>query len=318
MPYTFSREDKTERRSRIVQMNIDVLLINLRESTDRLRFQEQQFARLGIPLKRLEAVQASSTAENIYADVVCDWQRPTSRGELACFLSHRLAWQSVVDSGRCALIVEDDVLLSDNLVSVISQLQDCNEPVSLNLETCEVRKVVGRKAECASLPSGYRIRPIYFDCGGSAAYVVTPRAAQLYLEHSKRCIGVVDAYMNRLKYVKRMQIEPALAVQMKLLHKSLDRRLVGAARTTLGQRPLNIPTNLREFWKFCRMKLRRFDANVQKLAVRSRTLGHASKSRVPLCPTIAQNTALFNEWARSKPGGETRVAEERKGRTVPA
>src|SRR4051794_12383587 len=103
-------------------MNADVLLINLRQSSDRLRFQEQQFARLGIPFERLDAVEANSIAEGVYADVVCAWQRPISRGELGCFLSHRVAWQRVVDSGRSALVVEDDVLLSDNLVTVLSQL----------------------------------------------------------------------------------------------------------------------------------------------------------------------------------------------------
>src|SRR4051812_1789277 len=94
MPYTLSPESKLGWLSRSVQMNVDVLLINLRESTDRLRFQEQQFARLGVSFKRLDAVQASSIAKDVYADVVCAWQRPISRGELACFLSHRLAWKS--------------------------------------------------------------------------------------------------------------------------------------------------------------------------------------------------------------------------------
>jgi glycosyl transferase, family 25 len=281
-------------------MNVDVLLINLRQSSDRLHFQEQQFARLGIPFKRLDALEASFIAEDVYADVVCAWQRPISRGELSCFLSHRVAWRRVVDSGRSALVVEDDVLLSDNLVPVLSQLDCPDEPMAFNIETCNSRKVVDRKADGAALPLDYRIRPIYFDCGGSAAYVVTPSAAQLYLDHSKRCIGLVDAYMNRLKYVKRMQIEPALAVQMKLLHKSLDQELASAARTTLGQRPINRPADLAAFWEFCRMKLRRLDANMHKSAVRCRTLSHATKSCIPFCPTIAKNSDLFNKWARSK------------------
>ena len=71
-------------------MNVDALLINLLQSSDRLRFQEQQFARLGIPFKRLDAVEASSMDEDVYADVVYAWQRAISRGELACFLSHRV------------------------------------------------------------------------------------------------------------------------------------------------------------------------------------------------------------------------------------
>jgi glycosyl transferase family 25 len=280
-------------------MNADVLLINLRQSSDRLRFQEQQFARLGIPFERLDAVEASSIAEDVYADVVCAWQRPISRGELGCFLSHRVAWQRVVDSEHSALVVEDDVLLSDNLVTVLSQLEFPDEPVAFSIETCYARKVVDRKSDIASLPLGYGIRPIYFDCGGSAAYIVTPSAAQLYLDHSKRCIGLVDSYMNRLKCVKRMQIEPALAVQMVVLHNLPEQKLADAARTTLGQRPTNRPADLAAYWEFCRMKLRRLRANMHKSAVRCRTLGHATKSCVPFCPTIAKNADLFNQWARS-------------------
>ena len=41
-------------------MDVDVLLINLRQSSDRLRFQEQQFERLGIQFERLDAVEAGS------------------------------------------------------------------------------------------------------------------------------------------------------------------------------------------------------------------------------------------------------------------
>ncbi|MFL9964196.1 glycosyltransferase family 25 protein [Paraburkholderia sediminicola] len=37
--------------------------------------------------------------------------RPLTRGELGCFMSHRSAWRKIAESGRSAVVIEDDALL---------------------------------------------------------------------------------------------------------------------------------------------------------------------------------------------------------------
>src|ERR1700756_754850 len=37
--------------------------------------------------------------------------RPLTRGELGCFMSHRSVWRKIAESGRSAVVIEDDALL---------------------------------------------------------------------------------------------------------------------------------------------------------------------------------------------------------------
>src|SRR3954447_6956403 len=110
-------------------MKVHVLLINLQQSSVRLQFQRQQFARLGISYERLEAVETNDIADDLYAELECGWQRPISRGEVACFFSHRMAWQRAIDLGVPVLVLEDDVLLSNKLLPVLSQLVNQEQPI---------------------------------------------------------------------------------------------------------------------------------------------------------------------------------------------
>ena len=72
-----------------------ILIINLEHSTERLAQQQQQFDRLGLLFERLPAVSLHDFNDEEYNRLAFSGQRPLKKAELACFLSHKKAWEYV-------------------------------------------------------------------------------------------------------------------------------------------------------------------------------------------------------------------------------
>ena len=81
-------------------MHPEILLINLDRSVDRL----------GLPFVRQRGSTPQDIDDRRYRELAWRRQRPMSRAEVACLLSHARAWRHVADSGRPALAVPDDCL----------------------------------------------------------------------------------------------------------------------------------------------------------------------------------------------------------------
>ena len=91
-------------------------IIHLKRATDRRRQAEAFAASLPMPAELLEAVDgkamsAAALQQRARRDLHSPrYPFPLANGEIACFLSHRRAWQAIVDSDCDAgLIAEDDV-----------------------------------------------------------------------------------------------------------------------------------------------------------------------------------------------------------------
>ncbi|MEQ1943904.1 glycosyltransferase family 25 protein [Mesorhizobium sp. VNQ89] len=83
------------------------LYINLDRSPERRQWMEQQAASLGLALERIAAVDGAAL-DGIPAKL--------SAGALACFHSHRMAWEIVANGDdRYVAIFEDDVHMSPDL-----------------------------------------------------------------------------------------------------------------------------------------------------------------------------------------------------------
>ena len=106
--------------------NYKVLVINLERSPERLAGIKSQLDALGIGFERIEAVDGKKLSnEEIEraapARIVSrTYHRTLSRGEVACGLSHRRAWQKIVDDRLdFAIVLEDDAGILENFVDVI-------------------------------------------------------------------------------------------------------------------------------------------------------------------------------------------------------
>jgi len=92
-----------------------IYLINLGRRPDRLAAMTARAEGLGLVLERVEAVDATA----VEPDALTRWFEDGGplgeipRGDKACLLSHRLAWQKFLASGEAhAAFLEDDVVLS--------------------------------------------------------------------------------------------------------------------------------------------------------------------------------------------------------------
>ena len=114
-------------------MALPVLVINRAQDTRRLaRFADSARA-VGTTFERIEAVDGHAPgALAPFADLIGDafWGEPHAKpGAIGCFLSHRRAWQAVVDRGLPhALICEDDAVLYRTPSGLESHLNDSARP----------------------------------------------------------------------------------------------------------------------------------------------------------------------------------------------
>ncbi|MEO1493257.1 MAG: FkbM family methyltransferase [Pseudomonadota bacterium] len=111
-------------------MAVPVLCINRTVDRDRWAHFLQAAETLGITPIRIPAVDAHSAAfaAPLYADLIAEhfWGEPDIKpGALGCFLSHRRAWQHVLENDLDhALICEDDVRLTAIAETVLSDVID--------------------------------------------------------------------------------------------------------------------------------------------------------------------------------------------------
>ena len=91
-----------------------IFVINLDRRTDRLALMSARLENLGLKWERVAAIDS----ENPTLDVQVDWHKhryytqmlPLRKAPIACYFSHRLVWQRMVDESiEQALILEDDV-----------------------------------------------------------------------------------------------------------------------------------------------------------------------------------------------------------------
>jgi glycosyl transferase, family 25 len=103
-------------------------VINLPRSTDRREHVVTQMAQLGIPYDFVDAVEGRAMSSQERAELVDEsavaehphWLTP---GTIGCTLSHRAAYQQILDSGdEVGFVVEDDIVLPPGTAELLDEL----------------------------------------------------------------------------------------------------------------------------------------------------------------------------------------------------
>lgn len=192
---------------------MNALVINLKSSIDRLEFQKNQLDTLNIDYTIIEAVEASKLDENFYQEKSMSWERPLRRSELACCLSHVLAWKTVIKENKPYLILEDDAILHKDTPSALSALSKKGNYDCVNFETRNRKKIINKTK--IPLSEAYTLSKIIHNKSGAAAYLLWPSGAQiLYNYYKKNGAALADAILANCDHFKHFQIEPALAIQI--------------------------------------------------------------------------------------------------------
>lgn len=118
-----------------------------------------------------------------------------SKGEVGCFLSHRIAWQRCVDTQINTLILEDDFVLLPFAEKAIETALDHEEAWEI------LRLQAMGEVNCKKIATfqGFDLFHNYGDPLGTTAYIVKPRSAQILLEMSDTFIEPVDHFVENFK-----------------------------------------------------------------------------------------------------------------------
>jgi glycosyl transferase family 25 len=192
---------------------VQIFVINLPDAVKRRKLQKDQLTKLGLEYKILDATSVEDISEATYKKHYFDWQRPLRKTEVACYFSHRSAWDRVIKSQMPALILEDDAILSIFLPELLERLNGIKNADLINLENRGRKKFVSRSyvdIECNS-----KLLRLYQDRTGAAGYILWPSGANKLIQLEKNSgIGLADAHITACHALKAYQVEPSPIIQL--------------------------------------------------------------------------------------------------------
>ncbi|WP_411687170.1 glycosyltransferase family 25 protein [Acinetobacter indicus] len=196
---------------------MNVFVINLPQSKDRREFQVKQLECLKLEYTFLEAVSIHDISDAEYEEQGFGWQRPLKKVELACFLSHKKAWEMVSQSNTAALILEDDAILVADIQKILKELDasfNNHQPDLINLEVRSRKKIIGKMPVYSSKELKYNLFELFQERTGTGGYILFPTGAKKLLDKSKRVVpATADAFIFSTYELNAYQIEPAALIQ---------------------------------------------------------------------------------------------------------
>lgn len=199
---------------------MDCYLINLDRSKDRFQWIRRQTRAAGIALRRVSAVDGKTLS----AEEVGRWERVRhgrygmGPGEFGCFLSHRRAWEMVIERKEpWAFIAEDDIHFSAAAKRFIAAADWI--PADADIVKAETAKQrVWLSAAPIETAFGHRLHYLQSAHGGSAGYFVSRHAAQRLIAYTETFCSTLDQLLfnPQLGIAQRFriyQIDPAICIQ---------------------------------------------------------------------------------------------------------
>jgi glycosyl transferase, family 25 len=173
-------------------------LINLTRRPDRLAAMTRQAG--GVDLERVEAVDARTTEPG----ALDRWFAPGGplgeipKGDKACLLSHRLAWQQFLATpDRHAVFLEDDVRLSPGAPGLLAD--DSWIPAEAAVVKLEHYGPQGQRVLLRDLhpvQSGFQLGRMLSRHTGAAAYILSRGAAEILLAQTRFDLPVDHLLFN--------------------------------------------------------------------------------------------------------------------------
>ncbi len=192
---------------------MDILIISLTNAEERRNFQQEQLSKLGLDFRFLDATSTNNIDKTTYKQHYKDWQRPLKETEVACYYSHRHAWDSVIQSNQPALILEDDALLSRCTPALLKSLSTKKNVDLINLENRGRKKFVSKSSE--SIVCNSKLLRLYQDRTGAAGYILWPSGAKKLIQCEKRKgIALADAHITACNNLNVYQVEPSPIIQL--------------------------------------------------------------------------------------------------------
>jgi len=199
-----------------------IYLINLGRRPDRLAAMTVRVESLGLALERVEAVDAAAVEpgalERWFEEDGPLGEIP--RGDKACLLSHRLAWQKfLAGSDAHAVFLEDDVVLSRGAAEILTK--DSWIPAGTSVVKLEHYGPKGQRVLLTNLRAtrdGFKTGRMLSRHTGAAAYILSRPAAEMLLRQTRFDLPVDHLLFNPnnsalFARLAPLQLLPAIARQ---------------------------------------------------------------------------------------------------------
>lgn len=173
---------------------IRAVAINLARHSDRWAWVANNFRNADVEITRIDAIDATDPGATAFIERVTLPGSGLSRAEAACILSHRKAWQTLVDSTDDYLAVfEDDVHVSADMRQLLDRrlLRPGMDLVKLEIPTGKVS--YAHRASATLL--GRKLHRLISKAYSAGGYIVSRRCALRLLDLSERCSQPVDVIL---------------------------------------------------------------------------------------------------------------------------
>lgn len=188
-------------------------LINLDRAADRLAAFDRQARALGIALRRIRAVDARDLSAGVGR---------LTRAELACFLSHRLAWRAVLEGQEeWAFIAEDDLCFSAAAARFLADAAWI-PPMAQLIKAETTFSPLLRGFSPIARAHGHRVEELWSWHWGCAGYFLSRRGAERLLALGEVPAAPVDQLVfqpgpERYHDMPLLQLVPAICAQEMVL-----------------------------------------------------------------------------------------------------
>ena len=177
-----------------------IFVINLLRSPDRRRVIAGRLGELGLDHEFFPAADGAALTE----DDLVNYDRKARLkafgcdllpNELGCYLSHYRIFEKIIaENIPRALILEDDVEVSDDLPAILEALADA----PADWELVRVSGLRARKGRnIANIAPGYRVVRLLDVACGTQAYLLNRQGAEKLAAYGKKIIRQVDVMLDR-------------------------------------------------------------------------------------------------------------------------
>lgn len=196
---------------------IQAVVINLKRHRERLSWFMDNARKVNLPVERIDAVDVHDQSVQSQIDDFMQIESALSRVEVACFLSHRKAWEKLLESQAAYLAVfEDDVHLSQDMVNLLAPNLVPDGIGLIKLER-PLQKVACVQRSYAPF-LGRSLHRLLTTAYGAAGYIISRDCAGRALEVMETCRKPVDfllfsAESPLWKEITVLQVVPAPCIQ---------------------------------------------------------------------------------------------------------
>lgn len=137
-------------------------------------------------------------------------------GELGCLLSHRAAYQKIIDDNLdCALLLEDDARLHEDTKAVLNAALDKNFEFDVIRLLGSPKVAKGKHRKIIRLYNDFYLVRLRTAPGGAHATLISKKGAAKLLKATEKFAFPIDTILGRFweTGIQAYSIQPGLAVQ---------------------------------------------------------------------------------------------------------